>query len=384
MDSLTRECRICNKEFDHSFEFKFCAYHKNQDVHTRYDFSEVIVCSRHCISSFAELLSNEKDHEGDAFVATYSIPIGFCDKCGDATHPTEFCELFGDVTDKDTEYYSMHLSGQGSMVKMEGEIHEIFLGPDWMIKTKGFEFRNDLVQLEPDLKKRAPLALVWNNVDEYSQLAETICIPDSRHEERKRFNTSIEMIPNNGERIDERYYYVIQTLKKLESVEKIFFPFYLHSVNCWFPIDSVQVFSFERYFKTFQKSDYIYQKEIESNFDQIFFEETEDVDANYEAFMKGLEILQNKEELSKEIKAMSLSDMEKLSLQEVYEGEGRRLVDKDENDNVITDEDIDFLESRGFSRTEIENFILPSNTMDELMDEAFIEQMRCNEEGLSW
>jgi hypothetical protein len=378
MDNLLRECRVCNKEFDYCFDYEFRAYHKHEEQFTMYDFSKGDICSKYCIASFAQLLMGEEGHAKDTFVAIYSIPIGFCDKCGDATHPTEFCELLGDVSEKDVKYHDDHLSGQGGMVQLGGKVCEVFLGQDWTIKTSGVEFRNDLVQLEPDLKLRAPLALVWDDVEQYSILAESICVPDSRHEERKRFVTAVEIVPVSGD-VDQRYYYVFQIVEKVSPVQKIFFPYFLHSVNCWFPVDACEIRSFERYFRSFQKSDYIYRDVNQVEYDTIFVKEVEDVDANYEAFMKGLELLQTKQDVHKELQSMTLEKMEQMSLENVYEGEGRSLVDRDEDDNVITEEDIAFLESRGFQREEIENFILPGRDLDQVMDDAFIEQMKCNE-----
>jgi hypothetical protein len=378
MDNLLRECRVCNKEFDYRFDFEFKAYHKHDDHYTMFDFSQEIICSKHCITTFAQLLTSEEGHGKDTFVAVYSVPITFCDKCGDATHPTEFCELLGDVTEKEIKYHDDHLSGQGGMVQLQGKICEIFLGQDWTIKTTGFEFRNDLVQLEPDLKLRAPLALVWNNVEDYSALAETICVPDSRHQEKRRFFSDIEILPLPGD-VEQRYYYVFQVVQRVDPVQKIFFPYLLHSVNCWFPIDQCEIRSFERYFRSFQKSNFIYRDVDTEKYDGIFFKEVEDVDANYEAFMKGLEYIQKKQELNEELKEITLEKMESMSLEHVYEGEGRHLRHVDNGDNVITEEDIAFLESRGFQREEIEKFILPGESLDQVMDDAFIEQMKCNE-----
>ena len=378
MESLLHECRVCHKEFDYVFDFNLRAYHRHDDHYTMFEFSKEVICSKFCIARWVEYMTTDDEHAKDTFVAVYDIPIGFCDKCGDATHPSEFCELIGDVNEKEIKYHDDHLAGQGGMVRLSGKVCEIFLGESWMIKASGIEFRNDMVQLEPCLKARAPLALVWNNIEEYSILAESICIPDSRHEEKKKFFTSIEILPS-PEESKERYYYVFQIVDKVDPVQKIFFPYMLHSVNCWFPIDSCEIKSFDRYFRPFAKTSCIYGEVDQEMLSRVFVEEVEDVDANYEAFMKGLDLIENKKVLNKELQEMTLEKLEKLSVHDVYEGEGRKLIEKDEYDNIITEEDIAFLESRGFHREEIEKFIIPGKEMDDIMDEAFIEQLKCNE-----
>jgi hypothetical protein len=189
----------------------------------------------------------------------------------------------------------------------------------------------------------------------------------------------VEIVPGSTT-IQERYYYVFQIVQSVDPVQKIFFPYFLHSVHCWFPVDACEIRSFERYFKCFQKSNFIYHKKVDDeHYKSIFKEEVEDVDENYKSFMKGLEMMQTKQHVQKEIQEISLERLEKLSVQDVYEGEGRSLVNRDEHDNIITEEDVEFLISRGFSREEVEKFILPGKDMDQVMDDAFIEHMKCGE-----
>lgn len=374
-----KTCAICTKEFDYAFQYELKCYHKHGDSYTEFQANpKQLICSKSCIATWAESICSMHDHKDDTIMAIYDFPLGFCDKCGHATHPTEFCELTGDVDQKTIDYHDNHLAGQGAMIKMQGKIVEIFLGPGWVVEVEGVEITRDVVQLEPELEKRAPLAVLWKEREACDSFAESIAIPDSRHPEKRDFYHKMQVKPcpdTNG----DRYYHVFQILERLEGREKIFFPYFLHSVNCWFPIEDETRKGFKRWFKSSYKTNRTYTEEsVDEIYQSIFFPEKEiDIEDNYENFLKGVEAIQSKRNVVNELK-MSLEEMEKLSYQEVvYEGEGRVLVDRTAGDGGLTKDDIGFLKEKGFRDNDIELFAnLPEmDDPTDVMDKAFIEHM---------
>lgn len=372
-------CAICKKDFDYVFQYELKCYHKHDNSYTEFQANpKQSICSKSCIATWAESICSMKDHRNDTIMAIYEFPLGFCDKCGHATHPTEFCELTGDVDQKMIDYHDNHLAGQGAMVKMQGKIVEIFLGPGWVVEVEGIELSRDVVQLEPELEKRAPLAVLWKEQDSCDSFAESIALPDSRHTEKRDFYYKMDIKPcpdTNG----DRYYHVFQILEHLEGREKVFFPYFLHSVNCWFPVEGETRKAFKRWFKAQYKTDRMYSDDdVNDVYEQIFLPEKEiDVEDNYENFMKGVEAIQMKRHVVSELK-LSLAEMEKLSCQEVvYEGEGRVLVEKTIGDGGLSNNDIDFLKEKGFSERDIEIFsnVPELDDPSDLMDKAFIGHM---------
>lgn len=367
-----KTCDLCAKEYDYDFDFSLAQYHKKDETsYQKMDFDSLVLCSKHCIADFVQQQTYRQNHTWDTFIVQYDFPIGFCDKCGHATHPTEFCQQLNDYEAETLDFHERHMAGQGAMVPIKGHLIDVFLGKGWMLCTQGIRYESTCVQLVPSLKERVPLAVLWNNEEELKTFLPTISIPGTEHKETKDFMTCLFLKPSpmpkhTGECLD-RYFYVFQVAQHVGCMRKLFFPFQLAMENCWFPQDIPQAKFYQRYYFTNLKSQFFFPEDYEwqnwevNNFLQL---EEEDLDC-FEDFKKGMEIIQNKENLIQDLH-VNLKDLEDKMSQHVYIGTGRELVQHAEGDNVLTTEDLSFLEEKGFD---------PS-----VLDQMFMDQMKI--EGL--
>lgn len=349
-----KKCNACAREYDYVFDFALTQYHKkDKDTFEKLDYTTLVLCSKHCIAQFVEFQTKLKGHEWDTFIVQYEFPVGFCDKCGHATHPTEFCQQLNDYDETTLDFHERHMAGQGSMVELKGYLIDVFLGKGWMLATQGIRYSSTCVQLVPSLKDRVPLAVVWNNQEELSSFLPSISIPDSQHEETKDILTSLFIKPSptpiyKGE-LQDRYFYVFQVVQHVGCMRKLFFPFQLAMENCWFPQETPQAKFFQRYFFTNVKSQTIFPgnyewKDWEKEHYLQLDEEEQDC---FEDFKKGMEILENKQNLMQELN-VNLKELEERLSQHVFIGTGRELVQTAEGDNVLTTDDLEFLEEKGF------------------------------------
>ncbi len=364
------DCVHCGKEYDYAFHFSLYQFHRpdaTKDAYEKYEYA-VPLCSKHCIASFVEKKVKVASHQHDTFIVDYTFPLGFCDKCGHATHPTEFCQQLGDYDEKTMDFHETHMAGQGSMVKMEGYMMDLFLGHGWLVAVQGVRYEADCVQLVKDLKARVPLAVMWNNEDALDEFLPSISIDGSMHTEIKDIFTDLHIKPSaapekkEGELLD-RYFFVFQLITKVQGTRKLFFPYQLQMENCWFPVHGPQITRFKRYFFTNMKSPVFkldkheWTKDEEERY-KIMDEPDEDC---FEDFKKGMESLEKKEIVMQELN-LSLKEIEEKMSTHVFVGQGRELVNKAEGDNVITEDDVEFLKEKGFD--------------PKVLDELFLEQMK--------
>ncbi len=364
------KCVICGKDFDYEFKFNLSQFHiceeeKQEYEHLKY---EMQLCSKHCISNFVERKTREASHQNDTFVVDYKFPVGFCDKCGHGTHPTEFCQQINDYDPDTLDFHDRHMAGQGAMVKLTGGLADIYLGKGWLLGVRGVRYSAKCVQLVKDLKERAPLAVVWNNQEELDRLLPTIALDGSEHLEIKDIFTDISLIPANrpsniqGE-YRERHFYVFQVINQVSCTRKLFFPFQLAMDNCWFPVEPTQIVRFRRLFygnlksivETFEKHEWTVE---ESEQYKCIDEEDEDC---YDHFVSGMKILENKSNVMEELN-VNLKDLEAKMGQHMFVGESPEVKQLDKGDNVLTQDDKEFLLEKGFDA--------------QVLDELFIEQMK--------
>jgi hypothetical protein len=363
------KCAICAKEYDYPFDFNFNQFHLCEESKQQYEKLQydVQLCSKHCISIFVERKSREATHKDDTFVVDYKFPVGFCDKCGHGTHPTEFCQQINDVDPDLLDFHDRHMAGQGSMVKLTGGLVDIYLGKGWLLGIRGIRYSAKCIQLVKDLKERTPLAVVWNNQEELDKLLPTIALDGGEHEEVKDVFTDISLIPaKKPENVEgeytERHFYVFQVLTNVACTRKLFFPFQLAMDNCWFPVQSTQIQRFRRLFYGNLKSKieffepYEWTAEEEKNFKTL---DEEDQDC-YEDFVSGMKILENKSNVMEEL-SVNLKELEEKMGQHVFVAEAPELKQLDQGDNVLTADDKEFLLEKGFDA--------------QVLDDLFIQQM---------
>jgi len=358
------KCAVCTKTYDYPFAFNLNQFHmKDQDateyIHSKYD---VPLCSKYCVSNFVERKCSESGHKNDTFVVDYKFPLTFCDKCGHGTHPTEFCEQIKESSDEMIDFHERHMAGQGCMVKLTGGLADVYLGKGWLLGARGVRYAAKCIQLQTDLKARIPLAVIWNNPEELAKFLPTIALDGTEHEEVKDILTELALSPSkepkdiSGE-YKERHFYVFQVVQKVECTRKLFFPYQLAMENCWFPVEQPRITRFRRFFYGNLKSpiqflpDHEWTDQEKESF-QTMDEEDQDC---FEDFLKGMKILENKQQVMEELN-VNLKELESKLVQDVYIGEAPKKLDK--GDNVLTQEDKKFLIQKGFEHQHLDDLFL--------------------------
>jgi hypothetical protein len=215
-----------------------------------------------------------------------------------------------------------------------------------------------------DLKARVPLAVVWNNEEELKSFLPSITLEGGEHTEIKDIFTGLHIKPADqptkveGE-MSRRFFYVFQIITHIDGIRKLFFPFQLAMDNCWFPTDLPVANIYNRFFFCNLKSPVLFDEKAEWSEDAIKHFKTideEDQDC-YEDFIKGMKILENKEQVMEELHC-NLKELEDKMTQHVFMGQGRELKDHDKGDNILTEEDKAFLEEKGFDPQELDNLFM--------------------------
>lgn len=362
-------CVICAKQYDYEFKFNLNQFHRadvTKPDYEKYEYT-VAICSKQCISRFVEKKVSSTDHADDTFIVDYTFPLGFCDKCGHGTHPTEFCQQLGDYDEKTLDFHERHMAGQGSMVNLKGYIVDIFLGHGWLLAVQGVRYQSKCVQLVKDLKARVPLAVVWNNPEELDTFLPRIELDGTEHMETKDIFTGIHIKPADKPAkiegtLTRRFFYVFQIVTHLDGIRKLFFPFQLAMDNCWFPKSLPHAALYNRFFFSNLKSPVLFDEKAEWTPEMVAsFRSLDEEDQDcYEDFLKGMDILKNKQQVMEELH-VNLKDLEAKMTSHVFMGQAPEMDKVGEGDNVLTEDDKVFLQEKGFN--------------PDVIDELFKEQM---------
>lgn len=380
-------CAICAKTFEHEFKFNLNQFHHkdpSKDEYEKLSF-DIVICSKYCISTFVQRQVSNPEHRNDTVIVHYAFPLGFCDKCGHGTHPTEFCQQLNDYAPEILDFHERHMAGQGSMVALTGGLVDVYLGAGWMLGVRGIRYEAKCIQMVKDLKERIPLAVVWNNWDELDKFLPSIALDGTEHLECKDIFTDISILPSKKpEKIEgqyqDRHFYVFQVVTKVGCTRKLFFPFQLAMENCWFPAEPTRHTRFRRLFYGNLKSEIQMMQDhawTEQEADRYLSLDEEEKDC-YDDFIEGMKILETKTNVMDELHT-SLKEIESKMAQHVFVGEAPELKRLDDGDNVLTEEDKEFLVDKGFDPAVIDDLFLKQ--MEQIGLEGDIE---CKEDNDDW
>lgn len=246
-------CPLCNESFSYAFNFSLTIHFAVRGTIVEIDsfdkrcFDQINLplCSKKCLTDYIE-----KHCEQETAVVEYlDLPVSWCDECGHGTHPTEFCEKYGEASEDQIKFHKDHMHGQGNIVPLEGKVVEVFMGGPFYLKTKHCTFESELVQMKDNLEERVPLVVCWHNWDDVKSLMEDIGIKDSQHTETKEILTDYEVVFMGIKWTEPpRRYIVLQKITKIKGYEKVFFPYNLAFANCWMPIGVPKLMFEERAF----------------------------------------------------------------------------------------------------------------------------------------